>query len=196
MIELDVTPERTVEPPPGWLAYQRRRLRTYPLLVLILGFTAGLVTGGGGVLYAAVLRPQLAAASAAEAARAAAPQLLISRDPDYFEVTPGDDAVRASSRITVSNTGESEVVVHAVSAEAEGIRLTTDVEKPRWLQPGGTVDIDVTILFDCAARAAVPAATRVLVEAADGTRGEVGSAMDLASPSWPWTFASSCGKAG
>ncbi|MDR7273657.1 hypothetical protein [Catenuloplanes atrovinosus] len=191
MIELDVTPGRPEEQP-GWLAYQRRRLGAYPLVVLLVGFTLGLLVGGAGVYYAGVLRPELAAARAAEAARVAAPQLLISRDPSYFEPTVTGDAVRASGRIIVSNAGEDEVVVHAVSAEATGIRMTTDVEEPRRLQPGGTATIDVTILFDCRSGAPVPASTRVLVETADGARDEVTSAMDLASAGWPPAHRTSC----
>ncbi|MDP9796759.1 hypothetical protein J2S43_005271 [Catenuloplanes nepalensis] len=193
MIELDVTPERADPPEPsGWLAYQRSRL---PLVFLLVAFVAGAVAGGGGVYYAGVLRPRIAAAEAAEAARAAAPQLLISRDPTFFETTPAEHSVRASGRIMVSNTGQAEVVVHAVSAEAGGLRMTTDVEKARWLQPGGTLGIDVTILFDCDVEAPVPASTRVLVEAPDGTRSEVGSAVDLASADWPLTYQATCAKA-
>lgn len=198
MIELDVTPERAERDSDGggWLAFQRRRFGAHSLVFLIVAFLAGAVAGGGGVYYAGVLRPQIAAAQAAEEARAAAPQLLIARDPNVFQTTPAGHSVRAGSRILVSNTGQADVVVHAVSAQSGGIRMTTDVEKPRWLQPGGTTALDVTIVFDCDAGAPVPPSTRVLVEAADGTRSEVDSAMDLASADWPMTYLTTCGKAG
>ncbi|GAB7042914.1 MULTISPECIES: hypothetical protein [Catenuloplanes] len=196
MIELDVAPERHPDGDGGWLAFQRRRLGAYPLVFLVVVFVAGVVVGGGGVYYAGVLRPRIAAAQAAEEVRAAAPQLLIARDPNFFETTPAENAIRASSRIIVSNTGQSDVVVHAVSARSGSIRMTTDVEKPRWLQPGGTAALDVTILFDCAAGAPVPPSTRVLVETADGTRSEIDSAVDLASADWPTTYLTTCKKAG
>ncbi|GAB7052998.1 hypothetical protein [Catenuloplanes indicus] len=195
MIELDVTPERAAEPSPrsGWLAYQRGRIGAVPFL--IAAFVAGLLVGGGGVYYAGVLRPQVVAAQEAEAQARAAPQLLVARDPNVFETTPAVHAVRAASRILVSNTGQSDVVVHAVSAQSGGIRMTTDVEKPRWLQPGGTTALDVTIVFDCDVEAPAPPATRVLVEAADGTRSEITSAVDLTSADWPLTYLSTCKEA-
>lgn len=168
----------------GWLAYQRRRLRASPLvLLLIVFFGAGAMAGGGGVYLA--LQP-------AQRQEQTGPELTISRDPRFFQVDRTGAEARAYGRIVVSNTGRAEVVVHAVSAEADGLRMTTVEEKPRWLQPGGTVEIDVTILFDCRSETPVPASTRVLVETTDGVRSEIGSAMDLAAAGWPATYSSSC----
>ncbi|WP_157240336.1 hypothetical protein [Catenuloplanes japonicus] len=185
-IELDVaapSPERTDQ---GWLAYQRRRLSAYPLvMLLIVFFGAGAVAGGGGVYLA--LRP-----SAPQEAPSAEPELTISRDPKFFQVSRAGAEARAYGRIVVSNTGRAEVVVYAVSAEANGLRMTTVEEKARWLQPGGTIEIDVTILFDCTSESPVPASTRVLVESADGARSEIGSTMDLAAAGWPATYVTSC----
>jgi hypothetical protein len=185
-IELDVAAPSPEQPGRGWLAYQRRRFGAYSLVLLLAGFfAAGAAVGGGGV-YLAVRPAEAPAAGPAE------PELTVSRDPRFFQVDRAGTEARAYGRIVVSNTGRAEVVVHAVSAEADGLRMTTVEEKPRWLQPGGTVEIDVTILFDCGSAAPVPTATRVLVETADGARGEIGSAMDLAAAGWPATYVSSC----
>ncbi|MFI5842440.1 hypothetical protein ACIA8K_22280 [Catenuloplanes sp. NPDC051500] len=184
-IELDVAAQPPEQAGEGWLAFQRRRLRAYPpILLVIVFFAAGTVTGGGGVYLA--LRPVEAQAGTAE------PELTISRDPKFFTVDRTGTEARAYGRIVVSNTGRAEVVVHAVSAEANGLRMTTVEEKPRWLQPGGTVEIDVTILFDCGSETPVPASTRVLIESADGVRSEIGSSMDLAAAGWPATYSTSC----
>lgn len=160
MIELGVTSgsDGRAEREPGL----RERLSAYPRAVIVLGVVLALAAAGGvGWLG---LRDTAGGDGHDLTAHVAV-------GDDELAIL-GDEA-RLRGIATVTNVDDQPAVVHAVSAEWPGVRITVNDERVHRVAPGATAPMGVTITFSCAYDALRGLHGRALVDTADGGRGEV-----------------------
>ncbi|GAB7052999.1 hypothetical protein [Catenuloplanes indicus] len=163
MIELDITPgndgsDGRAKREPGL----RERLSAYPRPVVVMGFVLALVAASGvgylGLRDTGGARGQDLTAH-------------VAVGDDEMAIL-GDEA-RLRGIATVTNVDDEPAVVHAVSAEWPGVRITVTDERVHRVAPGATAPMGVTITFTCAYDALRGLHGRALVDTPDGGRGEV-----------------------